>query len=116
MLVTAIKDHSLLRFKQGDQFTIQGVKYLKCGCVLFDVGIRHAGFNVHGACEHGSEYCSEEIGWYASYMFTPTAEIEQAVQEIVSHVQGHYIETKVYTQEQWRTINGTIHSTHKETS
>lgn len=98
MLVTAIKDHSLLRFKQGDQFTIQGVKYLKCGCVLFDVGIRHAGFNVHGACEHGSEYCSEEIGWYASYMFTPSSEIKQAITELISN------------------INGTIHSTHKEAS
>ena len=98
MLVTAIKDHSLLRFKQGEQFTIIGVKYLTCGCVLFDVGIRHAGFNVHGACEHGSEYCTEEIGWYASYMFTPSSEIKQAITELISN------------------INGTIHSTHNETS
>lgn len=89
MLVTAIKDHSLLRFKQGDQFTIQGVKYLKCGCVLFDVGIRHKGFNVHTTCRHGVRMSSVEIGWYASYMFTPTAEVEQAVQEITAGIQGN---------------------------
>lgn len=98
MLVTAIKDHSLERFKQGDQFTIQGMKYLKCGCVLFDIGIRHAGFNVHATCMHGVRTSSVEIGWYASYMFTPSAEVTHAVTELISN------------------INGTIHSTHKEAS
>lgn len=82
MLVTAIKDHSLGRFKQGEEFTIQNVKYLTCGCVLFDIGIRHTGFNVHGTCSHGSQYSSVEVGWYASYMFTPSAEVTHAVTEL----------------------------------
>ena len=83
MRATAIKDHSLGRFKQGEEFTIEGVKYLKCGCVLFDVGIRYPNYNVHTTCKHGVRTSSVEVGWYASYMFTPTSEVKEVVSSLI---------------------------------
>lgn len=86
MTLTAIKDQSNGRFKQGDTFTLVQNRGKLCTCDYhwYDIGLRYPGKQIGTTCDCGATRITYEVGLYASYMFVQSAEVEQAMEEVMN--------------------------------
>jgi hypothetical protein len=57
------------RLKKGQEYIIQGVKKMPCGCEVVDVGHDHN--NSFFCIKHGGYMACDGIRWYYSRRFAP---------------------------------------------
>lgn len=83
--IVAIKDHSQVYFKRGDEFQINGLRMAPCGCGKVEIDIGLSDDRVDGVicvkCGKGSIYTGALF--YHECCFAPLEHIEEAIHNLL---------------------------------